>query len=152
MLPSLVQQFAQPFTDRIEEIKSRRPQNFREQPQYLIELSRAYEALGKYYERLGHIREAFDAYVSATVEVTHVDDIWWCDSDEGAVLAKPFWGRFFAMFSQCRRLYRKYPFLKDTASCETLLYEYNYVTQPSDSWQEEWKEACETVRAWRFGA
>ena len=152
MIPSLVEQFARPFRERIEEIEGTRPHDFREQPKYLIELSRAYEALGHYYERLGYHQEAFDAYVAAAVEVTCVDDFWWCDCDDGAVLSQPFWGRFFAMYAQCRRLFRKHPFLKNTASYETLLHEFDYVTAPTDIWHEEFDEAMETLHAWRFGA
>ena len=152
MLPSLVEQFAKPFIERIEDLKNQRPHRFIEQPKYLIELSRAYEALGRFYERMGHTQEAFEAYVAATVEVTNVDDFWWCDCDEGTVLSKPFWGRFFAMYAQCRRLFRKYPFLKNTASYETLMHEFNYVTAVTDRWHAEFNEAMETIRVWRFGA
>jgi hypothetical protein len=152
MIPSLVEQFSQPFIARIEDLESRRPHDFREQPQYLMELSRAYEALGCYYERLGHTREAFDAYVAAAVEVTRVDDFWWCNCDEGDVLSKPFWGRFFAMYSQCRRLFRQHAVLKDTASYEKLQHEYQYVSAVIDSWDAEFDAAMEISRAWRFGA
>ena len=152
MIPSLVRQFAQPLLERIADLNHRRPHDFREQPRYLIELSRVYEDLGRYYERMGYIREAFDTYVSATVVVTYVDDFWWCNCDEGTVLSKPFWGRFFAMNDQCRRLFKKHPGLKDTTSYEILMHEFSYVTAVTDRWHAEFNEAMETSRAWRFGA
>lgn len=151
MIPSLVQLFAQPFKDRIEALESH-PRPFKEQPEYLIELSRAHEALGRYYERLGHIREAFDACVAAALAVTYADDIWWCDCDEGFFLCQPFQGRFLAMYGQCRRLFRKHPFLKDTSSFEKLQHEYVLLTAVSNIWSAEFDEAAETARAWRFGA
>jgi hypothetical protein len=152
MVPSLVARFAQPLLDRIAEIESRLPCGFQQQPRYLTELSRAYEDLGRCYERLDHIREAFDAYVAAADTVTNVDDFWWCDCDEGFLLSNPFRGRFFAMFAECRRLFRKYPALKDAASFEELIHDYKYVSAVTDIWHAELIEAMETSRAWRFGA
>ena len=137
MLPSLVRQLAQPYIARIEEIESLRPFHFREQPKYLIELSRAYENLGVYYERVGYIREAFDAYAAAAIEVTNVDDFWWCDCDEGFILSMPFRGRFFTMYGQCRRLLRKYPALRDTAACAALMDDYKRVTAVIEIWHQE---------------
>jgi hypothetical protein len=137
MLPSLVRQLAQPYIERIEEIESLRPFHFREQPKYLIDLSRAYENLGVYYERVGYFRESFDAYAAAAIEVTNVDDFWWCDCDEGFVLSQPFRGRFFTMYGQCRRLLRKLPALKDTAAYAALMDDYKRVTAVLDIWHQE---------------
>jgi len=152
MIPSLIRQFAQPHIERIAEIESNRPNSFKEQPRYLIDLSRAYESLGNYYERFGHIREAFDAFVEAALSVTRADDYWWCDCDEGFFLAKPFQGRFFEMYLRCRRLLQKCPALKDSISYDSLMHEYNLITAVTDTWNSEFVEAMETSRAWRFGA
>ena len=137
MLPSLVRQLAQPYIEQIEDIESLRPFHFRDQPKYLIELSRAYENLGVYYERVGYIRDAFDAYVAAAIEVTDVDDFWWCDCDEGFVLSMPFRGRFFTMYGQCRRLLRKHPALRNTASFAALMDDYKRVTAVLEIWHQE---------------
>ena len=137
MPPYLVRQMAQPFIERIEDINSLRPFNFREQPKYLIQLSRAYEDLGRYYERFGYIRNAFDAYAAAAIEVTNVDDFWWCDCDEGFVLSKPFRCRFFTMYGQCRRLLRKRPALQDTAAYAALMDDYKRVTAVLEIWHQE---------------
>lgn len=137
MLPSLVRQLAQPYIEQIEDIESLRPFHFREQPKYLIELSRAYENLGVYYERVGYIRDAFDAYAAAAIEVTNVDDFWWCDCDEGFVLSQPFRGRFFTMYGQCRRLLRKLPALRDTAAYAALKDGYKRVTAVLELWHQE---------------
>ena len=150
MIPSLVQQMAQPFLERIAELESLRPFHYKEQPHYLISLSRAYEALGLYYERVGHIREAFDAYVAAALAVTEVDDYWWCDCDEGFVLSQPFRGRFFTVYGQCRKLLYKHPYLRDTAACESLMHDFIRLTKVSERWHDEFIEAIETVRAWSF--
>lgn len=150
MLPYLVRQMAQPFIERIEDINSLRPFNFREQPKYLIQLSRAYEDLGRFYERVGYIRNAFDAYAAATIEVTNVDDFWWCDCDEGFVLSMPFRGRFFTMYGQCRRLLRKHPALRNTASFAALMDDYKRVTAVTGIWHEELEEGMENARAWHF--
>lgn len=137
MLPSLVRQLEQPYIEQIEDIESLRPFHFREQPKYLIELSRAYENLGVYYERVGYIRDAFDAYAAAAIEVTNVDDFWWCDCDEGFVLSQPFRGRFFTMYGQCRRLLRKLPALRDTAAYAALMDGYKRVTAVLEIWHQE---------------
>lgn len=137
MLPSLVRQLAQPYIEQIEDIESLRPFHFREQSKYLIELSRSYENLGVYYERVGYIRDAFDAYAAAAIEVTNVDDFWWCDCDEGFVLSMPFRGRFFTMYGQCRRLLRKLPALRDTAAYAALMDDYKRVTAVLDIWHQE---------------
>lgn len=137
MLPSLVRQLAQPYIEQIEDIESLRPFHFREQPKYLIELSRAYENLGVYYERVGYIRDAFDAYAAAAIEATNVDDFWWCDCDEGFVLSQPFRGRFFTMYGQCRRLLRKLPALRDTAAYAALMDGYKRVTAALEIWHQE---------------
>lgn len=137
MLPSLVRQLAQPYIEQIEDIESLRPFHFREQPKYLIQLSRAYEDLGRFYERVGYIRNAFDAYASAAIEVTNVDDFWWCDCDEGFVLSMPFRGRFFTMYGQCRRLLRKHPALRNTASFAALMDDYKRVTAVLEIWHQE---------------
>ncbi len=137
MLPSLVRQLAQPYIEQIEDIESLRPFHFREQPKYLIELSRAYENLGVYYECVGYIRDAFDAYAAAAIEVTDVDDFWWCDCDEGFVLSQPFRGRFFTMYGQCRRLLRKHPALRNTASFAALMDDYKRVTAVLEIWHQE---------------
>lgn len=152
MIPSLIRQFAQPHIERIAEIESNRPNSFKEQPRYLIDLSRAYESLGNYYERFGYIREAFDAYVEAAISVTRADDYWWCDCDEGFFLSKPLQGRFFEMYVYCRRLFRMCPALKDSIAFESLMYEYKLLTAVTDIWHSEFVEAMETSRAWRFGA
>lgn len=137
MLPSLVRQLEQSYIEQIEDIESLRPFHFREQPKYLIELSRAYENLGVYYERVGYIRDAFDAYAAAAIEVTNVDDFWWCDCDEGFVLSQPFRGRFFTMYGQCRRLLRKLPALRDTAAYAALMDGYKRVTAVLEIWHQE---------------
>lgn len=150
MLPSLVRQLAQPYIEQIEDIESLRPFNFREQPKYLIQLSRAYEDLGRFYERVGYIRNAFDAYAAAAIEVTNVDDFWWCDCDEGFVLSMPFRGRFFTMYGQCRRLLRKHPALRNTAAFAALMDDYKRVTAVTGIWHEELEEGMENARAWHF--
>lgn len=137
MLPSLVRQLEQSYIEQIEDIESLRPFHFREQPKYLIELSRAYENLGVYYERVGYIRDAFDAYAAAAIEVTNVDDFWWCDCDEGFVLSQPFRSRFFTMYGQCRRLLRKLPALRDTAAYAALMDGYKRVTAVLEIWHQE---------------
>lgn len=104
MLPYLVRQMAQPFIERIEDINSLRPFNFREQPKYLIQLSRAYENLG----------------------------------------------RFFTMYGQCRRLLRKHPALRNTASFAALMDDYKRVTAVTGIWHEELEEGMENARAWHF--
>lgn len=152
MLPSLVQESAQPFIQRIDDLENSRPHNFQEQPRYLISLSHAYEALGRFYERFGHIREAFDAFVQAAITVTRADEYYWSDCDEGFILDSPFRERFFAVYGHCRKMLREHPALKDTPACEALLHGYRRLTAVTDSWHREMDEIREANRAWRFGA
>ncbi len=151
MLPSLVHQMALPYVESIAELESERPRDFRVQPRYLMELSRAYEALAIHYERFGHIPEAFEAYVAAATKVTDTDDFWWNDCDEGFILSMPFRGRFFTMYGRCSRLFRKYPALKDTGSYNSLMQDYRRLTAVTDIWDAKFKEECENARAWKFG-
>lgn len=151
MLPTLVEQFAQPFIERIRDIESRSPKCIFDQPRYYMALSRAYEALGRYYERFGQQIDAFKAYVNAATVVTNVDDIWWCDCDEGFILSKPFQGRFFVMYGKCRRLLQKCPDLKNTSVYDTLQHDYEMLSRVPDIWHADYDEGLATIRAWNFG-
>lgn len=76
----------------------------------LLEVSSAYERLGMQLLDLGQVEDAFLQFAQAAECCCSASERNWSYDDElGASLCRPLRGRFFAMFSQCKDMVRKYP-------------------------------------------
>ncbi len=151
MVPSLVREFAQPLVERINMLAETRVRNVFDEPGHILALSRAHEALARYLEALGYRISAFREWVAAAHVCRCCDDFWWADCDEGFILMKPFAGRFFAMYAECRRLLRENPDLRHCRCYERLMADFNVITMVLDIWDEQAREIMEEQKAWRFG-
>ena len=81
----------------------------------LLEVSSAYERLGKQLLDLGQIEDAFLQFAQAAeCCCSATERNWEYIAEYGYRLRSPLRGRFFAMYSQCKDLVRKYPRLKYT--------------------------------------
>lgn len=150
MIPSLAVEFARPMADRINTL-AQTWVDVLDEPRYIMELSRAHEALARFLESLGYTLPAFREWVAAADTCCCCDDFYWLDCDDGYILAKPFAGRFFAMYDECKRMLQEHPQLRKARCYDRIKADFNVVTLVSRIWDEQDRECMEKRRAWRFG-
>lgn len=85
MIPSLVAELAQPYLERIKAVEAEKKQwEETAQTDQLLRLSRAYEALGQFYLRVGYRQEAYRQFEEAADLILGCStDILWKDSEWG---------------------------------------------------------------------
>lgn len=129
MLPSLVEELAQPYLRSIEAAKNEDCAYFDAEIGQLLRRSRAYERLGRFYRRVGYRQEAFACFAAAAKCCTEASDWHWSQSDGGYVLSRPLKLRFLAMHDTCLRLLEEAPELAVCYRREELAREYASVTR-----------------------
>ena len=129
MLPSLVEELAQPYLRSIEAAENEECAYFDAEIGQLLRRSRAYERLGRFYRRVGYRQEAFACFAAAAKCCTEASDWHWSQSDGGYVLSRPLKLRFLAMHDTCLRLLEEAPELAVCYLREELAREYATVTR-----------------------
>ena len=129
MLPSLVEELAQPYLRSIEAAENEECAYFDAEIGQLLRRSRAYERLGRFYRRVGYRQEAFACFAAAAKCCTEASDWHWSQSDGGYVLSRPLKLRFLAMHDTCLRLLEEAPELAVCYLREELAREYASVTR-----------------------
>lgn len=152
MVPSLVAELAKPYVQRIQAVEAE-PQAWGEEAEteQLFRHSRAHEALGRFFQRVGYWEDAFLQYVKAATVLTNCTDGRWIDAGDGYVLYTPLEHRFLAMYGRCRQMALEHPSIKGSIQWQKLHREWRVVTMMDRQWKAEFDEGLQTAKAWRFG-
>lgn len=152
MIPSLVAELAEPFVQRIQAVEEEpRARGEEEETEQLIRHSRAHEALGRFFLRVGYWEDAFLQFAEAAMTVTYCSDELWNDAEVGFLLHTPLEHRFLAMYNRCREMADEHPGIKGSVQWQTLLNQWRRVTDVHRIWSAEFREVTQSARAWRFG-
>ena len=152
MIPSLVADMAEPYVQRIQDIREEpRARGEEAETQQLLRLSRAHETLARFFMRVGYWEDAFLQYTEAALTVTNVSDELWNDAEVGFLLHTPLEHRFLAMFNSCRQIAEEHPAIKGSVQWQRLLHKWQVVTDVHRKWSAERREITQIARAWKFG-
>ena len=151
MIPSLVEESAALFRERIERLERDWDFEARDEIGWLIERSSAYEALACYYLRLGCTEQAFDAYESAALQCCYCSDRLWLQGVCCDYPTLPLLGRFHAMHVLCRDLSRSSQALRQRYLESDVRCWYLAFTTDEREMDREWREISTLKRAWQFG-
>lgn len=152
MIPSLVAELAEPFVQRIQAVEEEpRARGEEEETEQLIRHSRAHEALGRFFLRVGYWEDAFLQFAEAAMTVTYCSDELWNDAEVGFLLHTPLEHRFLAMYNRCREMADEHPGINGSVQWQTLLNQWRRVTDVHRIWSAEFREVTQSARAWRFG-
>jgi len=152
MIPSLVAELAEPYIRQIQAADDEpRARGEKAETDQLIRRSRAYEALARFFLRVGYWEDAFLQYAQAAMVVTFCSDELWIDADEGFLLHTPLEHRFLSMYGRCKQLAEDHPTIKESTQWETLNRRHRTVTEVHRIWADEFREVSRSARAWRFG-
>ena len=152
MIPSLVSELAEPYVRRIQEAEDEpRARGEEAETEQLIRHSRAHEALGRFFLRVGYWEDAFLQFAEAAMTVTYCSDELWNDAEVGFLLHTPLEHRFLAMYNRCREMADEHPAIKGSVQWQKLIHEWCKVTDVHRIWSAEFREVTQAARAWRFG-
>lgn len=152
MIPSLVADMAEPYVQRIQDIREEpRARGEEAETQQLLRLSRAHETLARFFMRVGYWEDAFLQYTEAALTVTNGSDELWNDAEVGFLLHTPLEHRFLAMFNSCRQIAEEHPAIKGSVQWQRLLHKWQVVTDVHRKWSAERREITQIARAWKFG-
>lgn len=150
MIPSLVSEMVQPYVETIEKLE-KMSRNDEEEVLIILRLSRAYEALGDFFLRIGYWRDAFPQFVKAALTCVPSSDSCWLDCEDGYLLLRPLRNRFLSMHDRCLSMLKNRPSLQESIWREDLDKGFEKVTHMERTWSEELNAGLETIRAWSFG-
>ena len=133
MLPELLREYAQPYLDRIESLRTFYEEGWddglgRLTEQDVIALSGSYEAFGRFLMLHGKRQEAFEAFVEGARVC--LDDRFKIDSEYGYVLVGALPKRFHYAKSFCQDLIDAYPELERLPRWERLLERFKQFEAP----------------------
>lgn len=152
MIPSLVSELAEPYVRKIQAIAQEpRAHDEDKEADRLIRHSRAHEALGRFFLRVGYWEDAFLQFAEAALTITNCPDELWNDAEVGFLLYTPLEHRFLAMYNRCRDMADEHPAIKGSVQWGKLLHEWHRVTEVHQIWRDEFREVTQTSKAWRFG-
>ena len=159
MIPSQVTAFIHQALCEIDALGDRIRYGSRFEAGDLLEVSSAYERLGKQLLDLGRIEDAFLQFAQAAECCgSATERNWEYIAEYGHRLRSPLRGRFFAMYSQCKDLVREYPQLRFNWDESGLTESLGYVTEADQYFTEEradqkreFEKNWEFTRALRFG-
>lgn len=152
MVPSLVAELAEPYVQRIQDLEEEpRAHGEDAETEQIIRLSRAHEALARFFMRVGYWEDAFLQFAEAAQLITKCSDELWNDAEVGFLLHIPLEHRFLAMFNRCSQLAKEHPAIKGSIQWHKLFHDWHRVTDVHRFWSAEDKEITQTARAWRFG-
>ena len=150
MIPSLVNELSAPYREKIESIEAKW-QEVENEVGWLIAQSKAHEQFAQFLLRSGYPKEAFIEYSNAAEVCSFCSDRFLRQGVRGDFPTLPLLHRFLAMHRECMRLIKKVPSLKLRYEGSQLESLYLWFTLDERDWDEEFEEAQETRRAWRFG-
>lgn len=150
MIPSLVNDAAEPFRERIAHLESLSGR-VRDEVGWLLARSRAHEAFGRFLLSVGHPREAYLCFENAAEVCTFCSDENWRQGILCDVPTLPLLRRFLAMHRECVRLAKEDRFLSLSYEGSDLQKDYRSFTLDSDALMDECRKAADSDKAWRFG-
>lgn len=131
MIPSEISAFMHKALDGIDRLCGRIRYDTWYEIGDILRVSRAYERLAVRLLDLGKTEEAF--LLSARAAECCCDGDNWEDCEDYEDLCRPLRGRFFAMYSECKALARRYPELEYSWEKTGLRKCFRYVTA-KDMW------------------
>ena len=150
MVPSLVNEAALPYLERIEELEAEYG-DVDDEIGWLLELSRAHEALARFYMSVDYPLEAYVEYKNAARVCSYCSDRLWLQGCHCEFPTLPLYYRFLAMHARCRDLARQNPRILNMYKGSDL--ESSYLFYTTDDRETDWEvHSCfEYLRTWRFG-
>ena len=100
MIPSLINELAEPYRERIAEVETKYPHKDNEVA-WLLAQSRAHEDFARFLERLGRPNEAYQEFENAALVCTFGEDKGWLYGEECKKESRPLLYRFLAMHREC---------------------------------------------------
>ena len=150
MIPSLINECSLPYRERITRLEE--SQNaFRSKAAWLLERSRAHEALARFFLRVGRPREAYLEYANAAEVCAICYDELRVQGDRCDVPMQPLYKRFLAMHTLCLELAGKHAVLHRCYEGSRLQSHFLWFTLDAREDARELQEARKSCRAWRFG-
>ena len=150
MIPSLINECSLPYRERIASLKDRQGA-FRSKAAWLLERSRAHEALARFFLRVGRPREAYLEYANAAEVCAICYDELRVQGDRCDVPVLPLYRRFLAMHSHCLELAGKHQVLRRCYEGSHLESLFLWFTLDAREERRELRDIRETRKAWRFG-
>ena len=150
MVPSLVNDAADPYRQRIARLESLRDE-VEDEVGWLLAMSRAHEEFARFLLSFGHPREAFTEFCNAATICTFGSHSLWVQGDACDYPTYPLFTRFLAMHRECVRLAQKDSFLALSYKGSQLQWDYEYFTRDRREKDKELDEVSEILKAWRFG-
>ena len=150
MIPSLINECSLPYRERIAFLEDRQGA-FRSKAEWLLERSRAHEALARFFLRVGRPQEAYLEYANAAEVCAICYDEIRVQGDRCDVPVLPLYKRFLAMHSCCLELAGKHPVLRRCYEGSQLEGLFLWFTLDAREEGRELRNAREARKAWRFG-
>ena len=150
MVPSLVNDAAEPYRQRIARLESLRGE-VEDEVGWLLAMSRAYEEFARFLLYFGRTREAFTAFSNAAAVCSLGSHALWVQGDSCDYPTYPLFNRFLAMHRECVRLAQGDRFLALSYEGSQLQWDYEFFTRDRREKEQELDEVAEILRAWRFG-
>lgn len=150
MVPSLVNEAAEPYRRRIARLASLDGE-VDDEIGWLITRSRAHEAFARFLLSVGHPREAFVEYSNAALVCTLCSERLWMQGDRCGFPEIHLLSRFLSMNRECIRLAREDRFLAISYERSDLRRDYLCFTRDDRDAMQEFNEVYESMKAWNFG-
>ena len=150
MVPSLVNEAARPYKERIETLEAEW-EDVRDEVGWLLARSRAHEAFARFLLSVGYPRDAYTEFSNAAMVCAFCSDDLLVQGDSCDFPVLPLLRRFYSMHRECVRLVQEDPFLRNIYRDSTLRRHYLTFTQDDRQMEEEVDESFESMKAWRFG-
>ena len=150
MIPSIVNEIAAPYRERIDSLETRR-HDFETEVGWLLAKSRAHENFARFLLRVGYPKEAYVEYENAAKVCALCSDNLWLQGDNCGYPTLPLLYRFLSMHRECLRLASANPLLQKCykgSELESLYCWFNVDTRETN---QEIDETLASLRAWRFG-
>jgi hypothetical protein len=153
MVPSLVNELSVPYREKIERLdeKWNVDRSKDEEVGWILARSRAHEEFARFLLRVGYPKEAFEEYGNAAQVCLLCSDRLWLQGPRGDFPVLPLYHRFHAMHRKAWLLTRENPVLKSRYEGGELKGLYLWMTIDEREWDEEFDQALETLKVWRFG-
>lgn len=148
MIPSLVNEMKVPYEEKIARIES---QDYVNEVGWLIARSRAWEEYARFFLNLAYCKQAYRCYENAARVCSFCTDNFWVQDENSERPIMPLYYRFLSMHNRCKSLIRDYPALRDAYKGSELERSYLFYSSDDRRRELEFKESCESMKAWRFG-
>ena len=150
MIPTLVNEIAAPYRERIESLETRR-KDFETEVGWLLAKSRAHENFARFLLRVGYPKEAYVEYENAAKVCALCSDTLLLQGDNCGHRTLPLLYRFLSMHRECLRLASSHPLLQSRYKGSELESLYCWFTFDTREAKQDIDETLASLRAWRFG-